>query len=104
MLKERGPSPAIRYRAKDSEQQRKIEELAEIQEAYRHQRRMWLWMMAISLLSSAMLFRRSSTWALLFAMLCLGLGLYLVWNYLKCTRVIRTIDKGLVPYRVEEKR
>jgi hypothetical protein len=101
-MRERGPSLAIRYRAKDPELQRKIEELAGIREAYRHQRRMWLWMMAISLLSSAMLFRRSGSLALLLAMLCLAVGLFLVWNYVKCSRVIRTIDKGLAPHRVEE--
>lgn len=61
-------------------------------------------MMGLSLLSSAMLFRRSSTLALLLAMLCLGLGLFLIWNFFKCSRVIRTIDKGLAPHRVEEKK
>ncbi len=61
-------------------------------------------MMGLSLLSSAMLFRRSSTLAMIFAMLCLALGLFLVWKYLKSTRVIHTIDKGLSPHRVEERK
>jgi hypothetical protein len=45
---------------------------------------------------------RGSSLALTFALVCLGLGLYLVWNFSKCARAIRTIDKGLEPYRVEE--
>jgi hypothetical protein len=61
-------------------------------------------MMGFSLLGSAMLFRRSSSLALLLAMVCLALGLFLVWKYLKCTRVMRTIDKGLSPHRVEERK
>jgi len=41
---------------------------------------------------------------MIFAMLCLALGLFLVWKYLKCTRVMRTIDKGLSPHRVKERK
>ena len=97
-------SPAVSYRAKDPEQQRKIEELVGIREAYLHQRRIWLWMMGISFLSSAMLFSRSSSLALILAMVCLALGLFLVWNFFKCSRVIHTIDKGLSPHRWEERK
>jgi hypothetical protein len=92
-----GANLAVSYRAKDPEQQRKIEDLAGIREAYRHQRRIWLWMMGISFLSSAMLFSRPSSLALLLGMGCLALGLFLVWNFFKCSRVIHTIDKGLSP-------
>jgi len=92
----------VTYRAKDPEQQKKIEELAGIREAYRYQRRIWLWMMGLSLVSSAILLRRSSSLSQLFALICLALGLFLMWNFWRCSRVIRAIDKGLAPYRVEE--
>jgi hypothetical protein len=59
-------------------------------------------MMSLSLVSSAILMGRGSSLALTSALVCLGLGLYLVWNFSKCARAIRTIDKGLAPYRVEE--
>ncbi len=59
-------------------------------------------MMGISFLSSAMLFSRSSSLALLLAMGCLAVGLFLVWNFFKCSRVIHTIDKGLAPHLAEE--
>jgi len=97
-------SLATGYQAKDQEQQKKIEELAGIREAYRYQRRIWLWMMGLSLVSSAILLRRSSSLSLLFALICLALGLFLTWNFVKCTRAIRAIDKGLAPYRVEERK
>ena len=92
------------YRTKDPEQQKKIEELAQIREAYRHQRRIWLWMMCLSLVSSAILFHRTSTMSALFGLLCLGIGIYLVWNFWKCSRAIRMIDQGLSPYRAKEGR
>jgi hypothetical protein len=102
--RERGANLAVSYRAKDPEQQRKIEELAGIREAYRHQRRIWMWMMGISFLSSAILFSRSSSLAPVLAMGCLAVGLFLVWNFCKCSRVIHTIDKGLSPHRLEERK
>jgi hypothetical protein len=99
----REASLAVSYRAKSPEQQKKIEELAGIREAYRHQRRVWLWMIGLSLVSSAILLRRSSSLSLLFALVCLSLGLFLIWNFMKCSRAIRMIDRGLAPYRVEER-
>ncbi len=75
--------------------------MAGIREAYRRQKRVWLWMMSLSLVSSAILMARPDTVALIFALICLGLGLYLIWNFTKCVRAIRMIDKGLAPYRVE---
>jgi hypothetical protein len=59
-------------------------------------------MMSLSLVSSAILMGRSSRLALISAFVCLGFGLYLAWNFTKCVGTIRTIDKGLAPYRVEE--
>jgi hypothetical protein len=91
----------VGYRSKDPEQQKKIEELTGIREAYRYQRRIWLWMMGLSVVCSAVLLRRSASLSQLFALICLGLGAYLTWNFVKCGRVIRKIDKGLAPYRVE---
>lgn len=91
----------VSYRSKDPEQQKKIEELTGIRQAYRFQRRIWLWMMGLSVVSSAILLRRSGSLPQLFALVCLALGLYLTWNFVKCSRVIREIDKGLAPYRVE---
>ncbi|MDH7500999.1 MAG: hypothetical protein QHH30_11530 [candidate division NC10 bacterium] len=104
MQREARRTPPGTFRAKDPEQQKKIEELAGIREAYRFQRRIWLWMMGLSLVSSAILLRRGSTLSQLFALVCLGLGLFLTWNFVKCTRVIREIDKGLAPYRVEKEK
>jgi hypothetical protein len=101
---EGGCSLPTTYRAKDPEKQKKIEELAQIREAYRYQRRLWMWMMCLSLVSSAILFRRSSTMAALFGLLCLGIGIFLVWNFWKCNRAIRMIDRGLSPYRAKERR
>ena len=59
-------------------------------------------MMGLSIVSSAILLRRSSSLALLFALVCLALGLFLIWNFLKCSRAIRMIDRSLAPYRVRE--
>jgi len=59
-------------------------------------------MMSLSLVSSAILMGRSSSVALIFALICLGMGLYLIWNFTKCVRAIRIIDEGLAPYRVKE--
>ena len=94
---------AEHYRGMDSEKQRKIEELAGIREAYRNQRRIWLWMICLAVVSSSILMGRSSKITLLFAFVCLGIGLFVTWNFWKCTRAIRMIDKGLIPYRVQEK-
>jgi hypothetical protein len=58
--------------------------------------------MSLSLVSSAILMSRPSRLALISAFVCLGLGLYLVWNFTKCVRAIRMIDKGLAPYRAKE--
>jgi hypothetical protein len=91
----------ISYKAKDPEKQRKIDELVLIREAYRRQRRIWLWMMAVSFLSSSILMSRSSNLALISALICLGVGLFLVWNFIKCTRAVRMIDKGLAPYKIQ---
>jgi len=97
------PRLVASYRSQDPERQKKLEDLMGIREAYRHQRRIWLWMVSLSIVSSAILLRRSSSLALLFAFVCLGLGLFLIWNFAKCTRAIRLIDKGLAPYRIREK-
>jgi hypothetical protein len=59
-------------------------------------------MMAVSFLSSSILMSRASSLALIFALICLGVGLFLVWNFIKCTRAVRMIDKGLAPYKVQE--
>lgn len=90
------------YQAKDPEKQKKIEELAGIREAYRRQRRIWLWMMAVSFISSSILMSRSGNLAHLFAFICLAVGLFPVWNFIKCTRALRMIDKGLAPYKVQK--
>lgn len=103
-MMEGGCSLPTDYRVKDPEKQKKIEELAQIREAYRYRRRLWLWMMCLSLVSSAILFRRPSTMSALFGLLCLGIGIYLVWNFWKCSRAIRMIDRGLSPYRIKEGR
>jgi hypothetical protein len=29
-------------------------------------------------------------------------GLFPVWNFIKCTRALRMIDKGLAPYKVQK--
>ncbi len=94
--------PGISYKARDPEKQKKIEELVWIRQAYSRQRRIWLWMMAVSFLSSSILMSRSSNLALISALICLGLGLFLVWNFIKCTRAVRMIDKGLEPYKVRQ--
>jgi hypothetical protein len=47
--------------------------------------------------------RRASSLALIFALICLGVGLFLVWNFIKCTRAVRMIDKGLAAYKVQER-
>jgi len=60
-------------------------------------------MMAVSFLSSSILMRRASSLALIFALICLGVGLFLVWNFIKCTRAVRMIDKGLAAYKVQER-
>jgi len=61
-------------------------------------------MMAVSFLSSSILMNRSSNVALISAFICLGVGLFPVWNFIKCTRALRMIDKGLAPYKVQENR
>ncbi len=37
----------------------------------------------------------------LYGMICLAVGLYPLWNIIKCSRIIRKIDQGLAPYKVE---
>jgi len=93
---------SISYQAKDPEKQRKIEELVWIRKAYQRQRRIWLWMMALSFVCSSILMSRPSKLALISALICLAVGLFLVWNFIKCSRAVRMIDKGLAAYKVPE--
>jgi len=60
-------------------------------------------MMAISLVSSALLLRRGTVMGGIFALVCLAIGFYLSRNFARCTRVMRKIDQGLAPYRIKEK-
>ncbi|MEE9612315.1 MAG: hypothetical protein V3W19_13760 [Desulfatiglandales bacterium] len=92
------------YQAKNPEKQKKIDELVWVREAYRRQRRIWLWLMAVSFLSYSILLNRSGNLALIFAFICLAMGLFLVWNFIKCNRAVRMIDKGIAPYKVKENR
>jgi hypothetical protein len=94
-------SLAVSYWAKDPEQQKKIDDLKGIRDAYRRQRRIWLWMMALAFLCSYILMGRSSHLAPILALICLVVGLLPLWQFIKCTRAVRMIDKGLSPYRID---
>ena len=85
------------YQAKDPEKQEKIEELLGIRDGYRRQRRIWYWLLAFSFLSAYFLMNRGGSRTMLYAMICLAVGLYPLWNIIKCNRVIRKIDRGLAP-------
>ena len=61
-------------------------------------------MVAISIFSSSILLHRASTLSVYFAVICLAIGLYPLWNVIKCNRAIRVIDKGLAPYEVPEEK
>jgi len=58
-------------------------------------------MMAVSFLSSSILMSRSGNVALIFALICLAVGVFLLWNFIKCIRAVRMIDKGLAPYKIK---
>jgi hypothetical protein len=87
------------YQAKGPEKQEKIEELLGIRDGYRRQRRIWYWLLAFSFLSAYFLMNRGGSRTMLYGMICLAVGLYPLWNIIKCNRVIRKIDRGLAPYK-----
>jgi len=59
-------------------------------------------MMAVSFLSSSILMSRSGNLALMFALICLAVGVFLLGNFIKCIRAVRMIDKGLARYKRQE--
>ena len=61
-------------------------------------------MVAISIFSSSILLHRANTLSVYFAIICLAVGLYPLWNVIKCNRAIRVIDKGLAPYEIQEEK
>jgi hypothetical protein len=89
------------YQGKDPEKQEKIKELLGIRDGYRRQRRIWYWLLAFSFLSAYFLMNRGGSRTMLYGMICLVVGLYPLWNIVKCNRVIRKIDRGLAPYKLK---
>ena len=92
------------YQGQDPEKQEKIEELLGIREGYRRQRRIWYWLLAFSFISAYILMNRSGSRTLLYGMICLAVGLYPLWNIIKCNRTVRIIDRGLAPYEIREEK
>jgi len=92
------------YQAKGPEKQEKIEDLLGVRDGYRRQRRIWYWLLAFSFLSAYILMNRGGSRTLLYGMICLAVGLYPLWNIIRCNRVIGKIDKGLEPFRIAGKK
>ena len=61
-------------------------------------------MIAISIFSSSILLHRANTLSVYFAVICLAVGLYPLWNIIKCNRAVQMIDKGLASYKVQEEK
>jgi hypothetical protein len=87
------------YQGKGPEKQEKIEELLNIRDGYRRQRRIWYWLLAFSFLSAYILMNRGGSRTMLYGMICLAVGLYPLWNIIKCNRIMKKIDQGLAPYK-----
>jgi len=47
---------------------------------------------------------RGGSRTLLYGMICLAVGLYPLWNIIKCNRTVRVIDKGLAPYGIQKEK
>jgi hypothetical protein len=54
----------------------------------------------MAFLSSYILMGRGSNLTLLFAFICLAVGVIPLWQFIRCIRAVRIIDKGLAPYKV----
>ena len=58
-------------------------------------------MIALAFLCSYILMGRGSSLTMIFALICLAIGLFPLWQFIRCNRAVRMIDRALAPYRLE---